>query len=43
MNTQISNDTSALTLPDRGSGYEPGQVLFANDSRFLETPPFLSS
>jgi hypothetical protein len=26
-----------IALPDRGSGYEPGQVLFANDSRFLET------
>lgn len=28
---------SPLILPDRGSGYEAGQVLFANSSRFLET------
>ena len=26
-----------MILPDRGSGYEPGQILFANSSRFLET------
>ncbi len=31
------NNTTDLILPDRGSGYEPGQVLFANDSRFMET------
>lgn len=33
------NPVSSQTpiLPDRGSGYEPGQILFANDSRFLET------
>lgn len=24
-------------MPDKGGGYEAGQVLFANDSRFLET------
>ena len=35
MNTEIK--TADLVLPDRGSGYEPGQMLFANDSRFLES------
>src|SRR5882724_9479283 len=37
MNSQIINSAPQTTLPDRGSGYEPGQVLFANSSRFLET------
>lgn len=36
MKTEFVNDTQ-LILPDRGSGYEAGQILFANDSRFLET------
>jgi hypothetical protein len=30
-------NSNLIALPDRGSGYEAGQVLFANDSRFLET------
>src|SRR5471030_2491935 len=37
MKTEFPNSTPDLVLPDRGSGYEPGQILFANDSRFLET------
>jgi len=37
MNSQLQTTTPNLILPDRGSGYEPGQVLFANNSRFLET------
>jgi len=37
MKTDFPNPTLDLVLPDRGSGYEPGQILFANDSRFLET------
>ncbi len=32
-----SNSVISPILPDRGAGYEPGQVLFANSSRFLET------
>jgi hypothetical protein len=36
MNSELKNHPP-LILPDRGSGYEPGQVLFANTSRFLET------
>lgn len=34
--TEFANDAQ-LILPDRGSGYEAGQILFANDSRFMET------
>jgi hypothetical protein len=34
--TEFANDPQ-LILPDHGSGYEAGQILFANDSRFLET------
>lgn len=37
MNTEFKNDSHGAILPDRGAGYEPGQILFANDSRFLET------
>jgi hypothetical protein len=38
MNTEMTAIPSASPiLPDTGSGYEPGQVLFANTSRFLET------
>src|SRR4051794_740037 len=37
MKTEFQNAVPDLILPDRGSGYQPGQVLFANDSRFLET------
>ncbi|MDB6022612.1 MAG: hypothetical protein JWQ04_2469 [Pedosphaera sp.] len=37
MNTQINPHVPTEILPDRGSGYEPGQILFANDSRFQET------
>ena len=37
MKTDFPNPTLDLVLPDRGSGYEPGQILFANDARFLET------
>jgi hypothetical protein len=34
--TEFANDPQ-LILPDHGSGYEAGQILFANDSRFMET------
>jgi hypothetical protein len=34
--TEFANDPQ-LILPDHGSGYVAGQILFANDSRFLET------
>jgi hypothetical protein len=34
--TEFANDNLIVTR-DKGSGYEPGQILFANDSRFLET------
>ncbi len=37
MNPEFQTTSPILALPDRGSGYEPGQVLFANTSRFLET------
>ena len=33
---QFPNDSAAMR-PDTGSGYEAGQILFANDARFLET------
>ena len=36
MKTEFINEPQ-LILPDRGSGYEAGQILFANDSRFMET------
>jgi hypothetical protein len=29
--------TNDAPIRDTGSGYQPGQILFANDSRFLET------
>jgi len=35
--TEFTNAGETLIRPDRGSSYEPGQILFANDSRFLET------
>jgi hypothetical protein len=34
--TEITNDTQQI-IADKGSGYEAGQMLFANSSRFLET------
>jgi hypothetical protein len=37
MKTELSPIAPAPILADRGAGYEPGQLLFANDSRFLET------
>jgi hypothetical protein len=37
MKSEFNNTVPNPILPDRGTGYEPGQVLFANDSRFLET------
>ncbi len=33
---EFANEEGRI-LVDRGLGYEPGQVMFANDSRFLET------
>ena len=37
MKTETPIITPDLILPDRGSGYEAGQLLFANDARYLET------
>jgi hypothetical protein len=37
MKTEINTNHPDLVLPDRGAGYAAGQVLFANDSRFLES------
>ena len=37
MKTELQTYTPPEIRPDTGSGYEAGQVLFANDSRFLET------
>ncbi|MDB6064941.1 MAG: hypothetical protein JWR26_1149 [Pedosphaera sp.] len=38
MKTEFQNTNVPVPiLADRGAGYEPGQILFANDSRFLET------
>jgi hypothetical protein len=37
MNTETNSGVISPVMPDRGSGYEHGQILFANDSRFLET------
>lgn len=37
MNTEMTENVGTQILPDRGSGYEAGQILFANDSRFMET------
>ncbi len=39
MNTQFLNagEAGQTIGVDRGSGYQSGQILFANDSRFLET------
>ena len=37
MKTDTIPTTPEILQPDRGSGYEPGQLLIANDSRFLET------
>lgn len=34
--TEFANSEPVI-LKDRGAGYEPGQILFANDARFLET------
>ena len=35
--TEFTNAEPQLILPDTGSGYKGGEVLFANNSRFLET------
>ena len=37
MKTDSIPTSHEILQPDRGSGYEPGQLLLANDSRFLET------
>ena len=37
MKTELNHTLPGRILPDRGAGYEPGQILFANDARFLET------
>jgi hypothetical protein len=34
---EFANDTQTPISRDTGAGYQPGQVLFANDARFLET------
>lgn len=34
---EFDNEGQPLILPDKGGDYKPGQILFANDSRFLET------
>lgn len=36
MKTHFSNTADSIRL-DTGVGYHPGEILFANDSRFLET------
>src|ERR1700722_17210890 len=36
MKSEFNNSIANPILPDRGAGYDPGRVLFANSSRFLE-------
>lgn len=36
-NPEVVFSNEDLILPDTGSGYKPGQIYFANDSRLLET------
>src|SRR5437016_1727309 len=33
----LNENSDFVAIPDTGGGYEAGQVLFANDARFLET------
>lgn len=37
MKADLANIDAEPILVDKGSGYQAGQILFANDSRFLET------